>query len=57
MVEMLAEASAGTCDFIKSLAEEMAPEIADHYLLDYPDAATQRLLYMLIFRSARRGRC
>ena len=36
---MLAEASAGTCDFIKSLAEEMAPEIAGHYLLDYPDAA------------------
>ena len=35
----LAEASAGTCDFIKSLAEEMAPEIADHYLLDSPDAA------------------
>ena len=37
----LAEASAGTCDFIKSLAEEVAPGIANHYLLGSPDAAVE----------------
>ena len=35
----LAEASAGACDLIKSVADELAPRYADLYLLDSVEAA------------------
>ena len=35
----LAEASAGACDLIKSVADELAPRYADLYLLESVEAA------------------
>ena len=57
-----AEASAGACDLIKSVADELAPRYADLYLLESVEAAvgiaTDRLreeFGAAVFKAHRRG--